>query len=207
MLPCVYLYGGKNGMGWVVQLRDGTTVGDGETRRRVSASAAVQSAFRAAELAYPVLVHAPGGVASAIIRDAASPIEWRLPTQDGHGPGPLSPPWLHGIRGAIRKCATRLRVSIRYPSRLETVYALLDPDGSVRYVGRTLHAKRIEWHMQGSTQPKVRAWVESLEKSGQSPSARVLAVCPESSARATEQRFLNIFRRRFSLLNTVYQVV
>lgn len=206
-LPRVYLYGGKAGTGWIVQLPDESTVGDGEPRHRVTQGEAVQDAMSVSGLIGPVLVHAPGAAASAVVHDPQAPLQWSLPTHDGEPPGPLAAPWLHRTRLTLRQRASRIRMAIRHPARMVTVYALLDPDGSVRYVGRTFYPKRLQWHLEGRTQPRVCAWVEELERAELSPRARVLVECPEREGRAAEQRFLNIFRKRFALLNTVGRVV
>lgn len=84
------------------------------------------------------------------------------------------------------------------------VYALTDPDGTVRYVGKSTNpGGRIACHASaGGSAVGVRSWIRALRASGREPGLVILAeVPPGESAFAWENRFIREHEGSGKLLN------
>lgn len=85
-----------------------------------------------------------------------------------------------------------------------TIYALLDVDGRVRYVGKANDAsKRLQTHIRDSRRRRtpVCDWVKSRIASGIVPVMRVLEICDSETWKDREKYWISHFRAIGSLLN------
>jgi hypothetical protein len=89
-----------------------------------------------------------------------------------------------------------------------SIYVLADPDGTPRYVGRSMHMKaRLACHLGGGSARRVSDWVECLQNQGLEPRVIILEVCPAREGRRKETRYIRRFLRRFLLLNVCKRAV
>lgn len=55
------------------------------------------------------------------------------------------------------------------------IYALTEPDGTIRYIGRSTNPqRRLRGHMRSKALPEVHAWLRALLDSGQRPGLLIL---------------------------------
>lgn len=108
-------------------------------------------------------------------------------------------------RAAVREAQAR-RVARRAElnaNREVVVYALTDPDGTPRYVGRTAEiARRFEYHRAGGSSQRVQAWFGELSAKRQSAGLMILAVCHALDGASIENYYLSVFGKKYPLLNT-----
>ncbi len=85
------------------------------------------------------------------------------------------------------------------PAPKTTIYALTDPSGDVRYVGKTAKTaeERLTGHLQeAKSQDHYRArWLKSLQRKGVQPGVIVLEVVEEADANSAERTWIAHFRR------------
>lgn len=88
-------------------------------------------------------------------------------------------------------------MSSDYHERLITIYALTDPGGEVRYVGKAVHLqRRYARHLRdaGSLACWRGRWVKSLLDQGQRPGLLVLEECGEPAWAEAERRWIAHYR-------------
>lgn len=87
------------------------------------------------------------------------------------------------------------------------IYALTDPDGSVRYIGKSVNpTKRLSSHMSRSAASPVYRWASFLRSHGLRPGLRILHVVPPGQdADAWETWFLREYRLVANLLNACFE--
>lgn len=86
----------------------------------------------------------------------------------------------------------------------ENIYALTDPDGAIRYVGKSTNPRgRIACHAShGGSAVGVRNWIRALRAAGNEPGLVILAEVPAGeSAFAWEDRFIREHMGSGRLLN------
>jgi hypothetical protein len=75
------------------------------------------------------------------------------------------------------------------------IYALTDPDGSIRYIGKANSARaRLKGHLHDARRRStpVYAWIRKLAEQGQSPGFIVLETCPDWQE--AERRLIALYR-------------
>lgn len=83
------------------------------------------------------------------------------------------------------------------------IYALCDPDGSIRYVGKARDARaRLKQHMRETRRrTPVYLWIESLRRHGLTPALKVLEECSECVWPEREMAHIATHRVNGRLLN------
>lgn len=74
------------------------------------------------------------------------------------------------------------------------IYALCEPTGEVRYVGKTVDpTERLRQHLGCNRNRYKRAWLSKLVSAGEKPVLKVLAKVPAENSFAEERRWMQIF--------------
>lgn len=88
------------------------------------------------------------------------------------------------------------------------IYALTDPDGAVRYVGKSANPrKRLSSHRHHTASAPVRAWISELRKLDEFPRMKILKEIPPGEDSAPwELHFILEHRKQSDLLNCKFAV-
>ena len=93
--------------------------------------------------------------------------------------------------------------AINHGFGMTEIYALTDPDGTIRYIGRGTPArKRYQAHLSGYTSHRVRRWVEGLKAKGQRPGLTILDSCSGDGVRL-ERTHIDAHAGSGNLLNII----